>query len=58
MYTGQHVVNIYFHPLGLEIDRKEGGGGGFLGIKILNLNLLHFHNISNLIPQIFQVGHH
>ncbi len=36
MYSGQHVVNIDFLPLGWKSDCKEGG---ILGINISNLNL-------------------
>jgi hypothetical protein len=28
VYSGRHVVDIDFQPLGLKSDRKEGGGGG------------------------------
>jgi hypothetical protein len=28
VYSGRHVVDSDFQPLGLKSDRKEGGGGG------------------------------
>ncbi len=46
MYSGQHVVIIDFQLLGLESDRKEGRDSAD---EILNFNLLHFHNINNLL---------
>ncbi len=33
MHSGRHAVDIDFQPLGLNIDCKEGRGGGFWGPK-------------------------
>ncbi len=32
IYSGRHVFNNDFHPLGMKGDRKEGGGG-FWGLE-------------------------
>jgi hypothetical protein len=46
MQSGRHVVNIDFQLLSLKSFRKDGE---IRGTEILNLNLLHFHNINKLI---------
>jgi hypothetical protein len=42
----EYINGIFVAVLGLKSDLKEGG---ILGNKILNLNLLYFHNINNLL---------
>ncbi len=54
MYSGRHVVNIEFIPLGPKSDHEEGDfGDWYLYLKFQSLNFLIKNNLlSNFIERI------